>query len=236
MYAYSSADRARTLVLLHSLRDRSYQHKKQVESRREWFPSVMAPATLMLTALLAASSLVCMAQLVYPGACLPITPVQNFDLKKYAGLWYENRKYFAFFQLAGTCVTATYVGIPGNDSAVEVLNDGYFFGSPKTVIGVAEKVDPSSTEAKLRVSFTSTPFAAAPSERGNYWVLETDYTSYAVVWSCRQDNDDSNRQNLWILTRDRVPTVRTLAKARKAIETRGLDYNSLTVTDQYNCS
>lgn len=47
------------------------------------------------------------------------------------------------------------------------------------IMGYATQVS-KSDEAKLAVSFPSLPYnIEAP-----YWVVDTDYDSYAVVWSC----------------------------------------------------
>lgn len=41
---------------------------------------------------------------------------------QYAGVWYENRKYFAIFELGQSCINATYTA--NGDGTVGVFNQG----------------------------------------------------------------------------------------------------------------
>lgn len=52
------------------------------------------------------------------------------------------------------------------------------------VEGSATLVDPSKREARLAVTFPGNRFSRPPPPEGNYLVLDTDYTGYAIVWSC----------------------------------------------------
>ena len=56
------------------------------------------------------------------GQCTPVPLMPNFELNKYAGLWYEQIKYpfRNSVELGGKCVTATYTGI--DDISVSVNN------------------------------------------------------------------------------------------------------------------
>lgn len=64
-------------------------------------------------------------------------------------------------------------------------------GEIGSALGSARPEDPSKNEAKLLVNFPSMGSFEAP-----YWVLDTDYTNYAIVWSCRpaEDGLDSLRK------------------------------------------
>ena len=44
----------------------------------------------------------------------------------------------------------------------------------------------------------------------NYWILDTDYTTYTVVYDCRPAFDDITEYK-WILTRDPVPDQATVS-------------------------
>ena len=52
---------------------------------------------------------------------------------------------------------------------------------------------------KLNVSFPGSSYKQSSSSDGNYWVLETDYDNYAVVWSCKSFNGRSFRKNFHFL-------------------------------------
>jgi len=179
---------------------------------------------LVLTFLLGVQS-----QVPFRGSCPHQDVVQNFDVNRYTGVWYENRKYFAIFQLGGACTTATY-SLQPDTGVVKVVNSQTIAGFQTNITGTATVTDPSKNEAKLSVSFFG-----REQETSNYWVLDTDYTSYAVVWAC--DNRlgsifKFNTQFMWILTRERFPSTSTLAKAEEVVKTRELDWSRLSITAQ----
>ncbi|XP_042878650.1 apolipoprotein D-like [Penaeus japonicus] len=175
------------------------------------------------------------AQDLFLGSCSNQAVVQNFDLNSYLGKWYEIEKYFAIFELGGKCITAEYSLLPNGGIKVVNTQTNVISGTESSAEGQAVLADPASGEAKLVVSFS--PFGGAPSGGdGNYWVLDTDYTSYAVVWSCAFDVKVANGQFLWILMRDQNPDPQRLNYVRSLIHNRGLDLTRLQRTDQTNCS
>lgn len=122
----------------------------------------------------------------------PLKTVENVDISRYMGTWYEIAKYPVSFENGCTGVTAEYSLIA--DGSVRVINtcrtaDGQ--GSASQIEGIATVADPT-TNAKLTVYFFF-PFGAP------YWIidLDADY-QYAVV-------GDPTRTFLWILSR--TPTL-----------------------------
>lgn len=114
--------------------------------------------------------------------------VENFDVSRYLGLWYEIASFPQSFQKGCTGTTAEYSLI--NESTVRVVNKCYLNsldGELKEAHGKA-KIPDASVPSKLKVSFFW-PFSGA------YWVIElgADY-EYAVV-------GHPNRNYLWILSR-----------------------------------
>ncbi|KAF2356923.1 Lipocalin/cytosolic fatty-acid binding domain [Trinorchestia longiramus] len=180
--------------------------------------------------------LMAQAQEIFLKKCPSQTVVENFDLSRYLGKWYENRSYFAIFQIGGRCTTAIYTD--AGNGLVKVENTQInFLGKTSGVVGQAKLANPESTEGKLSVSFSSeTPYENMANEvtDSNYWVLDTDYTSYAVVWSCRNALI-FNTQFLWILTRERNPPADVIDKALAVIARRGLDATRLSITEQTDC-
>ena len=66
---------------------------------------------------------------------------------------------------------------------MNVLNTSIKNGAPRTSInGKAILANPTSDplEGKLIVSFDGRP----PATEANYWVLDTDYDNYSIVWNC----------------------------------------------------
>jgi len=133
-------------------------------------------------------------QEVFWGSCPVVSVQQNFDINRYMGKWYEQQRFFAIFEIGTNCVTAEYT--LEDTGAVKVNNTGYRWitGKYTTAIGDAVVEDPAEP-AKLGVRFSP----AQP--RGDYWVLDTDYDTYTVIWSCTPFGRFFNTQFGWILTR-----------------------------------
>lgn len=119
----------------------------------------------------------------------PLPTVQQVDLSRYTGKWYEIARYPAWFERDCTASTAEYTARP--DGKIDVVNTCRREGELDVAEGVARVVD-EDTNAKLKVTFFW-PFA------GDYWIIELgeDY-QYAVI-------GEPTRNYLWILSR--TPTM-----------------------------
>ena len=140
--------------------------------------------------------------------------VNNFDLNRFLGSWYEIARFDHKFERGMEQTKATY--ILREDGKVDVLNTGMKDGKHSKAKGVAKLTD---TPALLRVSFWG-PFYS------DYRVmlLDSDYR-YALVGSGSDDY-------LWILSRTPqiTPEIQTfiLAEAQK----RGYDTDKLIWVNQ----
>ncbi|KAJ6646531.1 Apolipoprotein D [Pseudolycoriella hygida] len=135
---------------------------------------------------------------------------------EYLGLWYEAEKYPFVFEIAGKCITATYDKMENGDVSVVNRQINRFTGSEGRVSGSATIISPG----KLSVRFSSLPTPANNIE-ANYWVLDTDYSTFAVVYSCR---------DLGIMS------GKTLQKAYAVLDKNRVTKTYLMRTDQYNCN
>lgn len=170
-----------------------------------------------------------MAQVPFLGACPNLETMQNFELDKYLGKWYEVERYFAWFEFGGRCVTANY-SLGENDS-VKIVNSqiSLLTGAATSIEGIARLIG-KSDDPKLSVNFPSLPLPFdAP-----YWVLDSDYTTYAVVWSCT-NLGVFNVRNVWILTREPRPAVSVLEKSYQVIDKNNISRAYFIRTDQKNC-
>lgn len=93
------------------------------------------------------------AQVPGIGSCPNFKVQQNFDVKKYAGLWYDIRKYPFIFTLGGRCITANYA--LNADSTVQVINTQIRNGKEDSVVGSAKIVTPNV--GSLTVTFPGAP-------------------------------------------------------------------------------
>ncbi|PVD28967.1 hypothetical protein C0Q70_11564 [Pomacea canaliculata] len=140
------------------------------------------------------------------GAC-PQPPVQqNFDVNQYTGVWYEYKRFPVPYEFLVTCAEARYDVL--NASAISVTNTGIrditmhtLYRNKTQANGVATIPDPS-VPAKLVVTLVDSVCPGIA--RGNYWVLDTDYATFSLVYSCFSIIPDFlHYDSAWILTRDR---------------------------------
>jgi apolipoprotein D and lipocalin family protein len=117
-----------------------------------------------------------------------VRPVENFNLEKYLGKWYEIARLDHPFERGLTNVTADYS--LRDDGGVRVLNRGYSAkeNSWKEAEGTAYFVH-ESDQGYLKVSFFG-PFY------GSYIVFGLDYENYQYSLVCGPD-----KSYLWILAR-----------------------------------
>lgn len=123
----------------------------------------------------------------------PLAVVEDVDLDRYVGRWFEIASFPQRFQEGCVATTATYTRLAGGRIGVEnECRDESLDGELRRVEGVAWLTDPSNSSAKLQVQFFW-PF------HGDYWIIELDPTyQYAVV-------GHPSRDYLWILSR--TPTM-----------------------------
>ncbi|KAK2712400.1 hypothetical protein QYM36_011173 [Artemia franciscana] len=108
--------------------------------------------------------------------CPDVITKPDFDLTMYVGDWYEIQRTDDAFQSDAKCVRARYAALeePGTFS---VLNSGVTGnGTYISIIGVGIQTN-ASEPASLTVTLPGLP-------PGSYLVLDTDYTSFATVYSC----------------------------------------------------
>lgn len=79
------------------------------------------------------------------------------------------------------------------------------------------------------------PYLIAGVPDAPYWVLSTDYQSYALVYSCSDYLGFFHIDFAWILARTRVLTEDVIGKLHERLASAGVNTNRLTVTDQTGC-
>ena len=157
------------------------------------------------------------------GGCLrvpqDISPVDNFELERYLGKWYEIARLDHSFERGLSQVSAQYS--MRDDGGVSVLNRGYSVSQNiwKEAQGKAYFVK-GSDQGLLKVSFFG-PFY------GSYVIFELDKNNYQYALVCGPD-----RNYLWILSR--TPTLdETIKSDLIAIATAaGFETNKLIFVEQ----
>ncbi len=152
-----------------------------------------------------------------------IKTVENVNLSKYVGLWYEVAKIPNRFQkqcVKGT--TAQYKLLP--DGNIEVINSCLTKDGEKDVAeGVARIVDKKSN-SKLEVSFVS--IFGLRLFWGDYWIIDIgDNYDYAVVAT-------PSRKYGWILSRTPKLDKEKLDQAFHSLQSVGYDISKFEMSMQ----
>ncbi len=153
--------------------------------------------------------------------------VENVDLSRYLGRWYEIAHIPVWFQKECACgTTAEYTLV--KDGVVSVVNRCYTSqGKLKEAKGRAWVVD-RKTPAKLKVSFFS--LFGFWLFGGHYWIidLDPDY-QYVVV-------GHPKRTLGWILSRTPQLSEEVLDAIAERLEVNGYSISQFKLSDQTDCS
>ena len=148
-----------------------------------------------------------------------VIPVDNFDLSRYLGTWYEIARLDHRFERGLSQVSATYS--KHSDGGIDVLNRGLDdqTGKWKEAKGRAYFIN-DPTVASLKVTFFW-PFY------GGYNVIELDHENYAYALIC-----GPNKNYLWILARTRQLDEATLQSLIATAKKLGFDTSQLIFVEQ----
>lgn len=160
------------------LNNRYYQTINNTEESCFYFPEVNKNETVS-----------------FRGQCdMNIPTVQNFDIERYLKTWYDIESYPQLFQ-EGTCPMTIYERLDA--TRIKVTITQVVEQELESVIGEARLAGDDGS-AKFIVSF---PLPNGEVVESNYWVLDTDYVSYALVYSCVNTEPDRRSISTWKLSR-----------------------------------
>ncbi|XP_045502895.1 uncharacterized protein LOC123699891 [Colias croceus] len=125
---------------------------------------------------------------IFPGQCDPnINVISNLDLTEFQGEWVLIQTYYAERQ-SGTCNRASYTL---NGNILNVENSHVVNQRRLSVSGTATS---PSGDGKLVVNIGSNPAV-------DYWIIGTNYNSYALAYSCQNIDSQTRRVWSWKLSR-----------------------------------
>lgn len=152
---------------------------------------------------------------------VPVRPVAEVDLVRYAGLWHEVARFPNRFQtrcLSGT--TAEYTLLPSGQ--VRVVNSCTLAdGTRMRAEGRAKKAERDGPASRLKVRFAPAFLSFLPMVWGDYWILDLtdDYGTVLV--------GDPGREYLWILSRTPDPDPAVYARMVATAAAQGFDVSRL---------
>lgn len=146
--------------------------------------------------------------------------INELDIDRYLGKWYEIARYDHSFERDLVGVTATYSY--RDDGKIKVVNAGYknsLDGKYSEAIGKAKQPRPDKEPGKLKVAFFWIFYA-------DYFILELDDDyQWALIGS-------SSDKYLWILSRTPQLEQETLDYILQKARERGYDTNKLIWVEQ----
>lgn len=150
----------------------------------------------------------------------PLDTVDNVDVQRYLGKWYEIANLPNSFQKGCSCSSAEYSLI--DSTTIRVTNKCIKDGELDDVNGKAYVVE-GTGNSKLKVQFFW-PF------RGDYWIIDLDKESYsyAVVGT-------PSRKYLWILSRTPKLEESIYNSLIEKCKGKGFEVSKLVKTEQ-NCN
>ncbi len=153
------------------------------------------------------------------GVAPGIRPVENFDVNRYLGKWYEIARLDHSFERGLEKVTAEYS--LREDDGIRVINSGYSIkkGARKVAEGKAYFVS-DKTKGHLKVSFFG-PFY------GSYVIFELDEEGYEYAFITSY-----NKNYLWLLSRKPVIDQALLDRFIAVASNHGFNTSELIYVNQ----
>ncbi|XP_041352780.1 retinol-binding protein 4-like [Gigantopelta aegis] len=159
-----------------------------------------------------------------------ITVQPDFDLQKYCGTWYEV-KWLETVYIQPSQHYEDYRHIYTYSGSGENVTVDIAWRDPaninKCVYNTARLIE---KDGDAKICFVTAK------ERFSYWVLKTDYTSYAVVYGCHSVTSDGacNGTRSWIWSRTKTLSQDKMAIAETVISERLCVNQSLYLSTRHN--
>jgi len=170
------------------------------------------------------------------GKCPKLNYMDNFNLSRFTGRWYEIERSFYLMQVISSCVSVDLVENTRGQLEVDVKTKSRWSGSFTVSEGVASQTrrDPSLMLYKVVSNLPRVLSRYLPGA-GFYQVLDTDYDTYAILWSCT-NYGLAHSDLLWIWGRQKEIDANLRANIYRMLDTWRLDTERLILPKNSNCT
>jgi len=162
-------------------------------------------------------------------SCPSPAVMESFELSDYLGTWYEiERNYNPFETSKHSCGATTISQVDSKFGYNVMFNSTWNVKGKNQGLVTKGRYDAINKSAKLKIK----PIPLFP--RQDYWVLDTDYKNFAIVWSCAEFYLN-HHELVWIFSRERTMRPENRLKAYNSITKLGFKLEDLTVVEHQNC-
>nr|XP_023029793.1 apolipoprotein D-like [Leptinotarsa decemlineata] len=170
------------------------------------------------------------------GPCPKVKSMDKLNLTKFSGHWHEIERTFYLMELIRSCVTVDISELSKDRLGIVVNTKSTWTGTFSISEGVASPTrrDPNIFQYKVSSSFPRIVNRYLPGA-GFYQVLDTDYDTYAVVYSC-SNWQVVHSDLIWIWGRKREIDVELRSELYRKLNNMQLDPERLVLSKTTNCT
>eukprot|EP00347_Sterkiella_histriomuscorum_P008519 403344790 len=168
--------------------------------------------SIILT-LLALSSTVVQSRWFW-GKCPNFHVQSDFDLNNYAGQWFEQARDIDTFYEKGDCVHGKYV--VDDEGFMRITNAQFDLEKREHTIAEGRAI--------CTGAYCYSRFHNMIDLFGDYQILSTDYSKYAIVYTCSNFLDVFSNDKVWLLTREANVSQEVLSEIHETLWKQHSDY------------
>ncbi|XP_057326528.1 apolipoprotein D-like [Microplitis mediator] len=157
------------------------------------------------------------------GSCPVVNLQDSCDLSGCLGDWYIHQRSSNDRRVLEKCLKKTWFELDGDFYAI--------FSSTSTKTNHTSTIEGKAYANNDKTVSLVYQLPIVGNYYKRYWVLDIDYDSYAIVWSCL-----NGVETLWVFSREQIPRGDINYLTRRAMAKYNLRLPYLVTIDNQNCS